>query len=164
VSKSRILGPVSFTKLIDIRLLLIASLLPDIIDKPIGMYLFRNTFSNGRIFCHTLLFLIFITLAGIYLYKSKAKVWLLVLSFGTLAHLIMDQMWLNPHTLLWPLYGFRFEPEDISEFMLKTLAGLFGDIYVFVPEIVGGAVLIWFGRTLLANGKVDDFIRSGRVL
>ena len=36
---------------IDLRLLLIGSLLPDIVDKPIGTVLFRSTFENGRIFC-----------------------------------------------------------------------------------------------------------------
>ena len=41
---------------IDIRLLLVGSLLPDIIDKPIGQYFLVETFSNGRIFSHTLLF------------------------------------------------------------------------------------------------------------
>ena len=43
---------------LDIRLLLIGSLLPDIIDKPVGQLIFRETFSNGRIFSHTLLFLL----------------------------------------------------------------------------------------------------------
>jgi len=52
----------SLVKQIDIRVLIIGSLLPDVIDKPVGIYLFRSTFSNGRIFCHTLLFLILISL------------------------------------------------------------------------------------------------------
>ena len=30
----------------DIRFLVIGSMLPDIIDKPIGLYIFRETFSN----------------------------------------------------------------------------------------------------------------------
>ena len=38
---------------IDYRVLLVGSLLPDIIDKPVGQVLFHDTFSNGRIFCHT---------------------------------------------------------------------------------------------------------------
>jgi len=54
---------------IDIRLLLIGSLLPDIIDKPTGQVLFRETFSNGRIFCHTLLFIILVTVIGLLLYR-----------------------------------------------------------------------------------------------
>ena len=48
----------SLANRIDIRVLLIGSLLPDIIDKPLGYLFFRETFSNVRIFSHTLLFLI----------------------------------------------------------------------------------------------------------
>ena len=40
---------------IDIRLLLIGSLLPDIVDKPVGYFFFRDTFSNGKIFCTSLI-------------------------------------------------------------------------------------------------------------
>ena len=91
----------TFLEKIDTRLLLIGSLLPDIIDKPLGTFFFRDTFSNGRIFCHTLAFLLLITLVGIYFYRSRGKTWLLVLSLGTFTHLICDQMWLASQTLLW---------------------------------------------------------------
>jgi len=76
-------GRLASLEKIDARLLLIGSLLPDIIDKPVGTFLFRESLSNGRIFCHTLAVLLFITLTGIYLYQSHGKIWLLVLSFGT---------------------------------------------------------------------------------
>ena len=58
---------------IDIRVLLIGSLLPDIIDKPVGLLFFSETLSNGRIFCHTLLFFILMTIAGLYLYRSHGR-------------------------------------------------------------------------------------------
>ncbi len=77
---------------IDIRLLLGASLLPDIIDKPLGLLFFRDTFSNSRLFGHTLLFVVVIFLAGLYLYRSRGRLWLLVLAFGAFAHLVFDQM------------------------------------------------------------------------
>ena len=67
----------------DVRLLLIGSLLPDIIDKPLGMFFLRGSLSNGRIFCHTFLFLLAITLAGSYLYWQHKKTWMLVFAFGT---------------------------------------------------------------------------------
>ena len=85
----------------DIRLLFVGSLLPDIVDKPVGQFFFRETFSNGRIFCHTLLFLILITLAGLYLYKSRRKTSLLAVSFGAFTHPIFDQLWYAPRTLFW---------------------------------------------------------------
>ena len=74
----------------DIRLLLAGSLLPDIIDKPWGIYIFREAISNGRIFGHTILFLLVVTMAGIYLYRSRGKTCMLAVSFGVLPHLVFD--------------------------------------------------------------------------
>jgi len=157
----------SLANLIDIRLLLIGSLLPDIIDKPVGMFFFRDTFSNGRIFSHTLLFLILITLGGLYLYQRCNKTWLLVLSFGTFTHLILDLMWLTPRTLLWPLYGFSFERIDltcwIQDMLYNLLYNLLNNPLVSIPELVGAAVVIWFVVLLVHKGKLYTFLRNGRV-
>jgi inner membrane protein len=35
---------------LDIRLLLVGSVLPDIIDKPVGLYFFRESLGSGRIY------------------------------------------------------------------------------------------------------------------
>lgn len=124
----------SLAKHVDIRFLLIGSLLPDIVDKPVGLLLFRETFSNGRIFCHTLLFLGLLSLAGIYFYRRGGKTWLLALSFGTFTHLILDQMWRSPRTLLWPVYGFAFEKIDLTGWMSNIFYALLTDPAVYVPE------------------------------
>lgn len=146
----------------DIRLLLIGSLLPDFIDKPMGQIFFRDTFSNGRIFCHTLLFLILITLAGLYLYRRRSKSWLLVLSFGTLTHLVFDQMWRAPLTLLWPIYGFVFERIDLTFWTPNILDALLTEPEVYLPELVGATILIWFAQTLVRRRKVCAFIKYGQ--
>lgn len=148
---------------IDIRLLLIGSLLPDIIDQPLGQLLFRETFSNGRIFCHTLLFLTLITLVGICLYRSYGKTWLLVLSFGTFTQLIFDEMWLTRQTFLWPLYGFAFEKIDLTNWMEGIFHALLTNPTVYIPEIVGGAILIQFAWVIVSNGKVLAFIRNRKL-
>lgn len=162
-SGSRTSWLTSLANHIDIRLLLLGSLLPDIIDKPIGQFFFRETFSNGRIFCHTLLFLILITLAGYYLYQSRGKLWLLVLSFGTFTHLIQDQMWLEPRTLLWPLFGFAFEKIDLTYWAQNILYTLRTDPGVYVPELVGAAILTWFVLALARRREVRTVIRNGQV-
>ena len=148
---------------IDIRILLIGALLPDIIDKPVGHYFFRDTFSTGRIYCHTLLFAVILLLAGLYLYTSRKKLWLLVLSFGTFIHLILDQMWLQPRTLLWPLYGLTFEREDLTDWTLDILRNLVSLPQVYVIEIIGVTVIIWFIATLIRNKTVYAFIKKGIV-
>ncbi len=48
---------------IDVRLLMLGSILPDLIDKPLGHLIFPE--DNGRIFAHSLLFVILLVLIGI---------------------------------------------------------------------------------------------------
>jgi len=153
----------SLGRRVDIRVLLIGSLLPDIIDKPIGQVFFRETLSNGRIFSHTLLFLMLIAIAGIYFYRRNGRTWLLVLSFGTFMHLILDQMWRTPRTLLWPLFGFAFERADITNWIFNKWHALFTNPAVYVPELVGILILISFVCVLLTMKKMYVFMRYGQI-
>jgi len=164
-SNSRAYRFSSLAKHIDIRVLLVGSLLPDIIDKPVGHIIFRNTFSNGRIFCHTLLFLLVITLAGLCLYKRKRKIWLLILSCGTFTHLIFDQMWLTPHTLFWPLYGWNFpkEPPDLVLWLKGTLTALVTVPSVYITEIIGALILGAFCWHLIRRGQLGNLVKTGKV-
>jgi len=148
---------------IDIRLILIGALLPDIIDKPIGHFFFRETFSNGRIFGHTLIFLILITAVGIYLYRRNSRTWLLALSFGTITHLLLDQMWLNSKTLFWPLLGLSFERGEVDNYVLSIFHTLLTNPFVYITELVGLAVLIWFSWTLFRRKKIYSLIKYGKV-
>jgi len=148
---------------VDIRLLLVGSLLPDIIDKPVGQYFFRETFSNGRIFSHTLLFLILVTVAGLYLYWRRNSGWLLVLSFGTFTHLALDQMWRAPRTLFWPVLGSVFARIELADWSPNMLQAMLTNPEVYIPELVGAIVLFWFGLVLVRRRKVFAFTRYGKV-
>jgi LexA-binding, inner membrane-associated putative hydrolase len=83
-------------------LLLVAlgSMLPDIIDKPLGL-IFFGTPAMGRTFAHTLLFLILLGTAAYY----RHNMLLASLAGGVLVHLALDYMWASPQILLWPLLG-----------------------------------------------------------
>ena len=134
---------------LNIKLLLMGSILPDIIDKPIGIFFFKETFSNGRIFCHTLLFSILVAATGFYSLRHQNKIGSFTLSFGILVHLILDQMWRTPKTLFWPLLGFKFRRTDISNWIGKMVRRLLTDPKTYVPEIMGATIL-----TLLAHEKL----------
>ena len=156
---------ISIAQHIDIRVLLIGALLPDIIDKPLGYIIFRDTLSNGRIICHTALFLFIILIAGTYLYIKFKRSFLLVLSFGTFTHLIFDQMWLNPHTLLWPLYGWNFPhgESNITLFFKNVLIGLISTPSTYIPEIIGAIVLLIFTWQLIRLKSLSSFIIKGSI-
>jgi inner membrane protein len=148
---------------VDIRVLMVGSLLPDIIDKPVGQYIFPGTFSNGRIFSHTLLFLILLSAVGLWLYRNRHKVWLLTLAAGTCVHLILDGMWNTPSTLFWPAMGLTFQKIDVESWFPHLFKSLVSDPVILTSEIVGLAVILWFGLTLLRRKKVSVFLKSGKV-
>ncbi|OGO31061.1 MAG: hypothetical protein A2Z29_08230 [Chloroflexi bacterium RBG_16_56_11] len=148
---------------VDIRFLMFGSLLPDIVDKPIGHFIFRDTFNNGRIFAHTLLFFLLLSAAGFFLYRRRHSVWMLTLAAGTLAHLALDAMWYIPATLFWPLMGFEFEKIDLESWLPGLLQALVSDPVVFAGEMVGLAVVLWLGLVLFRRKKIGVFIRSGKM-
>ena len=149
---------------LDIRWLLVGSLLPDIIDKPIGQYIFRDTFNNGRIFAHTLLFLIVISAAGFLLYKKKNQKWLHALAVGTFTHFILDEMWQIPQTLFWPTLGFTFPVvEDLEGWASGLWHSIFSDPKIYITEAVGLAILLIFGIWLIKRRKLIAFLIRGRV-
>lgn len=154
---------VSLSKRVDIRLLAVGSLLPDIIDKPVGQYLFVETFHNGRIFSHSLLFLMLLSAFGFYLFKAYRQVWMLTLAAGTLTHLIFDGMWAIPGTFLWPLMGWKFSPIELEGLAGKILDGLVSNPMIFTSEIIGLAVVFWLCVTVIRRKQMGVLIRNGRI-
>jgi inner membrane protein len=153
----------SLSHYLDIRWLLVGSLIPDIIDKLVGQYIFRDTFNNGRIFAHTLLFLIVISAVGIFLYKKQRRTWMLAIAAGTFTHLILDEMWQTPVTLFWPLLGFSFPTIELEGWARSIWETLFSDPHVYVPEIVGLVILLVLGIYLIKRRGLGAFLKSGKV-
>ena len=154
-------GVGSLTTWLDYRFLFVGSILPDIIDKPLGTWLLRDALGNGRVFGHTLLFAVLLVVAGIYLCVSRRRLALLWLSFGCMAHLCLDQMWANQSTLLWPLYGWGFDKMDVSNWLETVLTSLTTEPSVYVPEIIGLLFLGAFFFNLVRLGKLYSFLRTG---
>ncbi len=153
----------SLANRMDIRFLLIGSILPDIIDKPVGLYIFRETFSSGRIFSHTILFLVLVTIVGLILRRNSGKTWGLALSIGTFLHLMLDQMWQAPKTLFWPIFGIAFERIETTYWLGNIFYALLKKPDVYVPEIIGFIVLVWFAWELRHRRAIIGFLWQGRV-
>ena len=144
---------------LDIRILIIGSLLPDIIDKPFGFYLL----GNGRIITHTLLVTLVVTIIGICLYMMKKKTWLLALAIGMISHLILDGMWLNPQVFLWPLHGWTFAKLKPTNWIARWLSVLRGDYRVYIPEVAGLVVVIVFLWLQVKQKRLTTFLASGNM-
>ncbi|RQW81157.1 MAG: metal-dependent hydrolase [Methanothrix sp.] len=124
----------------DLTFLAIGSMLPDIIDKPLGTILF-GTPGMGRIFAHTLLFLFVIAALAVFLRDIR----LVSLCGGVFIHLALDTMWNSPVILFWPLLGpfpiaHYVSPLDYLEMLMLGLK----NPGIWIPECIGLAYLIYF--------------------
>ena len=87
---------------IDYRLVLLGSLLPDILDKPLWLYTASDIFVSSRDYGHTFLFNLVLFFFGLILVKY-GKAGLLIISLCSFMHFIFDHVWDNPVLLWWPL-------------------------------------------------------------
>jgi membrane-bound metal-dependent hydrolase YbcI (DUF457 family) len=161
-SISERIGLKALSMFLDIRILMIGALVPDIIDKPLGFL----GFGNGRSITHTLLILLIVLFIGLYLHKNYKKTWLLAIVIGMFTHLILDSMWATPQTLLWPLYGWAFPVPDhkigLGQINLwwHTLITNPG---VDISEAFGLLILTGFIVILVHERRFKTFLRKGRV-
>ena len=141
---------------IDYRFLIAGSLLSDIIDKPLGNIVLFNLLNNGRIIGHTLLFAVI--LAAIGLYRKR----IVYLAGGVFAHLVLDRMWGDPQTLLWPLLG-DFVRRDFR--FTDIINSFYADPINYIGEMVGFAVVIFLivRHRLYLKEKIKSFLKTGRL-
>jgi len=153
---------------IDYRFILLGSMLPDLIDKPMGVLLSAIYVTNGRLITHSLLFLIIMVCLGSFIAVKQRKLWGLFIAFGVLVHLILDSMWLQPVVLLWPTLGFGFpQTPGIGWYAwilqaIRTWRNiLFLQPQTYIPEITGFIILVFFAARIILRKRVKEFIYRG---
>ncbi len=142
---------------VDFRLVLIGSILPDLIDKPLGAILHLE----ARLWAHSLVFL-----AGILL-LSLVPAWkgLRWIGFGDAVHLLVDLIWQQPMVVLWPFLGLAFPPETTPQTVGNYLQILLTDPYVQFGEIVGSIILLsaaWY-YGMFSWSRLRSFLKDGRL-
>ncbi len=147
---------------IDYRVVLIGSMLPDIIDKPLGLWVLHEEYGGGRSFAHTLLFAFLLILAGLIWYKRKRGILLLTLALANVMHLILDSMWIQKETLLWPVLGLSFYPRGPSDWLSVWWDSLTENPSVYIPEAIGILILLLALVALIRKKKLLLFIKSGK--
>jgi hypothetical protein len=156
---------------IDPKYLVFGAILPDLIDKPLGMVIFSSILANGRVIGHTLLFSISILLIGLYLYNERRDVRILSLAAGSFFHLMEDKMWGDPRTLLWPLLGWGFPKDAADRTGLEYLLALFNQSFhlqfseSYIPEILGMGVvaiftLYWLKNRLDKTNSINKYLKN----
>jgi len=98
---------------IDARWVAVASLLPDLIDKPLRVLAPAFTQSNTRTVGHSLtVMLVCMALVAFPLRRLIRGAWVVALALPV--HLLLDEMWVSDMriSLLWPWAGSAFPPQD----------------------------------------------------
>ncbi len=122
---------------IDFRLIALFAILPDIIDKTIGYVIFRGTLNNGRLFSHTLLFLIIFCVIFFLIIGSYWWVY----SFPIITHQLFDTLWFSPELWFWPGYGWSFKALDINVWE-HWYSALINDPFIISTEIMGFIIIV----------------------
>ena len=156
------LGLDSLSRFLDIRILMIGALVPDIIDKPLSFL----GFGNGRSITHTLIVFLIVLSIALFLYASKKKTWLLAISFGMFTHLILNSMWATPQTLFWPFHGWSF-PAANHKIGLGQISAwwnmLLTNPRLDVSEAIGFLIVTAFIGILFYEKKLKTFLITGKI-
>jgi len=131
--------------------LLVGSMLPDIIDKPLGFIIFGG-FGNGRLIAHTLIFNISLLLVLIILSIKKNKRDILIIPAASFLHLIEDEMWKFPKILFYPFLGeIPLKPVIPLEERLRRILLAYTNTKILVADIIGAIVIIIMIYKMLDN-------------
>jgi len=145
---------------IDYRYVLIGSVLPDIIDKPLEMIVNHAFPPHGRMYAHTLLFAAILMIIGmIYNFKYKN-----VFIFGVCSfiHVLIDGMWMDPKVFLFPLFGFNLSGPNVYNHELVMSSIFQSYAYLIIGELLGIYLLYRFAKEMLSikQSSFKDFFKK----
>ena len=124
---------------VDYRWLAVAAMLPDVIDKPLAMTVFRDSQTSQGL-AHTLLVHALVFAIGLAIWRWKLLPYLLAFNM----HLLFDQIWHHQETLFFPFMGPDFDP---YRFMgtPKAMVSVYMDILklpqIWLAEGIGLVIL-----------------------
>jgi hypothetical protein len=147
----------------DLRWVMAGSLLPDLIDKPIGAVLFTGTFQAHRLFAHAVAFpvILFLVVVAVARRGSRLRKGLLGLVIGSLFHLVLDAAWVSTEAFWWPLFGWWFPVQEPAS-LGPLLAEMVSDPLVWAGEVAGTLYLGYLWVTRLSGGEERArFLRQG---
>lgn len=149
----------------DLRLLLLGAVLPDLIDKPIGSVLFTDYYDTGRLYAHTLLFavLVLASVMAVTRRGSQSRKRWMALAIGVFLHLLLD-MPLDAELLWWPLLGTEF-PAFAEGALVDLVAYLVKSPWVVLQEALGLGYLVYLYRKVhLADAdRRREWMSTGRL-
>jgi membrane-bound metal-dependent hydrolase YbcI (DUF457 family) len=124
----------------------IGAVLPDLIDKPLGLLLFGDSIGSGRVFMHTLLAALVLLIAGLVIWQWKKNPVVPGVAVGVISHQALDLMWRTPKVWLYPLYGPFHGKETADFFFVLALSELKNPAEIVLAFLGGAGVLLFVYR------------------
>jgi inner membrane protein len=148
---------------VDYRIVALASLIPDLIDKPIGRIIFKSRFDSGRIYAHTLI-LNLALFCVLFFMRGRIKRKFVLIPLSSLLHLAEDGVWSTPKGFWWPLFGTSFPKEPTSGGTFSFFS-VFAQPAMIAQEAVGLAAILFLlgSHGLLDREGIKAFIRTGQL-
>lgn len=149
----------------DYRMIALAAVGPDLLDKPLAAAYFYRRYRSAVLFAHTLvtnLLIIWVTLARF------PQVW--VYTSAWVGHAVLDRLWFFPRTFYWPLRGWRFqewrkqgsEQEEIGKAYVSAFAKR-RELWAWeVGGLLALAFFVWRHK-LYRRERLASFVLTGRV-
>jgi inner membrane protein len=148
----------------DYRLVALAAMGPDLVDKPLAWAYFYRRYRSAVLFAHTLLAHLLLTWITA---RRFPHYWCYTAAF--LGHALLDRLWYFPDTFYWPIRGWRFhvwrkqgsEQEKIGKAYWITFTRR-RELWTW--ELGGLIALFWFvwRHRLYQPRRLLHFILTGR--
>lgn len=128
---------------LDYRLLATSALLPDIIDKPLALFVFTDA-PTSQLIAHSLLFNVVMLVLALLFWPR-----LLPYTLAFNAHLLADRMWNHTESFWWPFFGWntfwQFKFMNTPEAMLNVYMDIITRYpQVWAVEVIALIFLLWF--------------------
>jgi hypothetical protein len=134
----------------------IGSVLPDVVDKPLGYIIFGSTLDNGKIFFHGLIIVILFFITGLIVWKLFKSHSFIFIAVGIFLHQLVDMMWRQPVAWYYPLLG-PYQAKAPTDYFLDALIAELTSVneWIFVVALLAIAYLLY--RNKKEQKEVVDF-------
>ncbi|OPX64138.1 MULTISPECIES: metal-dependent hydrolase [unclassified Methanoregula] len=128
----------------------IGSVLPDIVDKPLGLIVLKSVLDASRIYFHSLVILFLFLLTGLFVWRYYHSNSFLCVALGIFLHQILDFMWNSPDRWFYPFLG-PYQVEEHDNYFFRVLVSELSSPteWVFLLAILVillGAGISWYQK------------------
>jgi inner membrane protein len=156
---------ISALRQVDWRLIALAAVGADLVDKPLAAVYFYRKYNSAVLFGHTVLVHVLAFLATT---RWQPGWWPYLLAFS--GHILLDRLWFFPDTFYWPLRGWRFHVWGKAGSEQEDIKLAYWYAFTRRPELwiwEAGALLagLWFvfHNRLYRRELLWRLLRSGRL-